>query len=194
MLKKSSFSVVILLFCLKSFSHPHVWVDNKIKPVLDSEGITGFFVEWIFDETTSAVVLEDFDTDKDGKFSKEETEVVYNETFRLLAEDNFYTRIKVDGKDIPIQTPDSLVIETDGWVNTYRFFISCPVKVSSNPQKVILSQYDDTYFIDFAISKKVELQRLSGNYQVKTSVEEDKESSFYFDQVTPVVVKITLEK
>ncbi len=192
---KNKIVFFLTIFILECFSHPHVWVDNKIKPVLDSEGITGFFVEWIFDETTSAAVLEDFDKNGDGKFSDSETQLVYEETFKYLEKDDYYTRIKVNGEKINFEKPESLKIESDGWVNTYKFFIPCRIKADKqHAKKISLSQYDDTYFIDFAVSRNIEIQKVSGNCHVSACVEKDESASYYFGQITPVSVKIILEK
>lgn len=55
-----------------AWSHPHVFIEVRIEVELDARGIEGIWQHWTFDEYFSAWIIEEFDTDGDGKFSDEE--------------------------------------------------------------------------------------------------------------------------
>ena len=55
-------------------AHPHVFVDNRVTFLFDGSRLTGFRENWLFDEVFSDQLLQDFDTNHDGQFSKAESD------------------------------------------------------------------------------------------------------------------------
>jgi len=60
------------MFCVAArpaAAHPHVFIDNIVTFVFAGGKLTGLRLLWGFDAVYSQSLLEDFDTDHDGKFS-----------------------------------------------------------------------------------------------------------------------------
>ena len=64
------------LIPIGTFGHPHVFIDNSISIVFDEHGLAGFGIEWAFDEMFSAMIIHNYDRNKNGKFEAGEIEEI----------------------------------------------------------------------------------------------------------------------
>ena len=98
-----------LAFASSAYAHPHVFVEANIDVVRDSYGnFTELRQVWRFDELFSATITLDFDDDGDGELSPAELKVVTDTVKQSIAEYDFYTAMRVDGKPLEFYEPDKI--------------------------------------------------------------------------------------
>lgn len=90
------FRVIFLLFlaCSKTFlwAHPHIFIDVKVVPEKDK--IT---ISWTFDAMTSAMLIKDYDKNKDKQLDSSEIAFIEKDHFKPLAPYSYFMRF-FDGK------------------------------------------------------------------------------------------------
>lgn len=158
-----------LLFSSSLWAHSHLFIDFKTHALIDSTGLKGLYINWDFDPMFSAVLVEEYDLDMNGKFSKAEQTELMKTAFKKTAEANYYAVIKIDGKQvkIPKATKFSARQVKNGEVVSYTFFFPLPKAIT---KKTVVECYfvDETIFISYDmkpadVSHKIK----SGAYRVE---------------------------
>jgi len=94
--------LLFLLFTtLTLYAHPHTFID--VYPSLTfKDGISHkIHFSWKIDEMTSSMLLMDVDSNGDGKIDAKESKFIEENYFNVFVDYDFYTFIKIDGKQIP---------------------------------------------------------------------------------------------
>ncbi|MDD5456278.1 MAG: DUF1007 family protein [Candidatus Margulisbacteria bacterium] len=86
-------TIIILLVPTIAFSHPHLFVDVEAVIHTKNDNITGIQYDWTFDEMFSSTIYMDYDTDRDQRFSADETKKLKTAAFDNLKEFNYFTKI-----------------------------------------------------------------------------------------------------
>jgi ABC-type uncharacterized transport system substrate-binding protein len=102
-LSPAAVALAVLGAAAPASAHPHVWVDYTITVRFTPEGPDGVRVNWGFDEMISALVIQKYDTDRDGTLSAHEIRVIEKELFVSLKEFDYFVALKVDGVAIPVK-------------------------------------------------------------------------------------------
>jgi ABC-type uncharacterized transport system substrate-binding protein len=84
-------------------AHPHVWIDYAVSVRFGPDGPEGVRIDWAFDEMISALIIQKYDTDRDGTLSAHEIRVIEKELFVSLKEFDYFVALKVDGIAIPVK-------------------------------------------------------------------------------------------
>jgi zinc transport system permease protein len=92
----------VLTLAAPAGAHPHVWVDYTITVRFSPDGPDGVRVDWAFDEMISALIIQKYDTDRNGVFSKTEIRALEREHFVHLKDFSYFVELKVDGVTIPV--------------------------------------------------------------------------------------------
>lgn len=147
----SLFMAVIAVFGLSNAAsaHPHVFVSAKASVVFNSEGeMTGVRHSWTFDKPYSAYIIQGLDTNNDGILSEEELAPLAKENTEGLVEFDYFTALKINGKEQKFDTPrEERMTFADGSV-TLHFLL--PLKKPLGSIRIIgLEIYDPTYFVAF---------------------------------------------
>lgn len=81
--------------CLSTFvfAHPHLFLDTKVEVLPEKIIIT-----WSFDEMNSAMIMDDYDTNKNQKLEPEEVAFMEKDHFKSLAPYSYFIHMS-DGKD-----------------------------------------------------------------------------------------------
>jgi ABC-type uncharacterized transport system substrate-binding protein len=188
------FSFFMIVFATMLAAHPHVFVENHVTVVFDEQGLTGFALEWVFDDIASAGFILDYDTNRDGKFSVQEAAVMKKEAFDNLRNYGYMTDITIDDQPFKVQfVKDFRPAIIDGLL-AYRFTIPCHVTAIATPKRITIAVYDQEYFIDFSLIKdKIRLKSprsIAASHRVTTS----HTKSFYFEQMNPDELRIEFHK
>jgi ABC-type uncharacterized transport system substrate-binding protein len=132
-----------------AFAHPHVMVSVASTLIVNDAGIvTAIRHAWTFDEAFSAYSTMGMDTDKDGKFSREELEPLAKVNVESLHEYGFFTYAKQGKDSLTFADVADYALEHDGKALTLRFTL--PVKSGAFDVKSgTLEVYDPTYFVAF---------------------------------------------
>ena len=122
-----------------SYSHPHLFIETKVTVIFDEEGISGIETRWIFDEMYSSALIEDYDTDQNGKLNKQESDALKKGAFDNIAKYKYFSYIKIDGKEFNVERIEKF--EGEIFLNQicYNFFIPCPVKAKKSDREIKIS-------------------------------------------------------
>lgn len=104
---------ICLLICSVSASaiaHPHVWVTVETTVVFEQGSVVGLRHRWMFDEFYTAMAVEGLDTNKDGKYSREELAELAKVNVEGLHEFQYFTHVSLGGKPLTFNAP------TDYWL------------------------------------------------------------------------------
>lgn len=187
-------SIVFLINVKVAYSHPHVFVENSIEIALDKRGVSGFEVNWVFDEMTSAGFILDYDTNRDGKFSSDEIKVLKKEAFDYLKNYHYMLDISVGEKKFEVEYVKYFFPKIIKSRLVYRFFVPCHVS-AIKPFKVIhLSVYDDEYFVNYSTKKENIHVRDDTLFDCDLKIETNRDKSFYFGQFHPREITFKFKK
>jgi len=186
----SVFTVIgLLLFSSPTYPHPHVFIVNMLTIAFDDKGLAGTRVSWGFDEFFSSMIAGDYDKNRNSKLEKSEIAMIKKEAFSYLANFDYFTFIKIDGKPFKVKwVTDFSAALSDGKL-TYEFFIPCHVKASTTFREVTIAQYDPTYYsaVFFGKNKPVRIEA-GPNFDTSFKIAENLKESYYYGMVHPVDV------
>ena len=92
-------------------AHPHVWVNVHTTVLYDNGTISGFRHAWTFDEYYSAMAIEGLDTDKDGKYSREELAELAKVNIEGLKEFGYFTVPHLGTEELAVTAPATYWLE-----------------------------------------------------------------------------------
>lgn len=149
--------IIFLLFFVLStmaplYSHPHCFIDAKATLNMQGTKLNTILIEWVFDQMTSTDCIETFDANNDGKIDATENNIIKNEYFPMLTEFNYYTSIKIEGKNGVAIKPVDFKAQI---INKTRLKYSFEIPVNKVLQRsVVISFSDPTIFVAFEYSEK----------------------------------------
>lgn len=148
----------VLTLCVAFFSitplhaHPHVWITMTQTVTFTPDGqISGIQHRWVFDEAYSAFAVQGLQRDKDGRISAEILAPLAKSNTDDLAEFNYFTNVKSDGKIQEFGKPTQYTFEYDGKQIVYNFTL--PLKEPIKPGRTnVIEIADPTYFVSFSFA------------------------------------------
>jgi ABC-type uncharacterized transport system substrate-binding protein len=115
--------LLVILACVPAETHPHVFVEHSLLIRLSPAGLEGVSVHWTFDEFFSAVLVQSFDRDRNGRLSPEELRSLERDQTEKLSAVAFFVEVRVDGIEVAVRdVRDFRVTVTDERVS-YDFFV-----------------------------------------------------------------------
>ena len=183
---------VIILFLFIFFisstamAHPHIFLTNKIQAIFNDTGLSGFKISWLADDFSSAGLTDGYDENENERIDKAELAVFENDSVNNLKQFQYFTRLKIDGKQMIVnRVKDFKASLTDGKIE-YSFFVPCPVKATDISKSIIIAQYDSSYFSFISFSEQEPVSITNGEkFQSEFTIAENKNESYYFDMVHP---------
>ncbi len=82
------------------YAHPHLWVQQLVRPVAKDGKYTHVEIEWRFDPFSSEIEIPLIDEDHNGKFSPREIKLLNDEMMPELQTVGYLTWLNVGGKDM----------------------------------------------------------------------------------------------
>lgn len=180
---------VIFLFVIPppTFSHPHIFIVNRLTVVFDGEGLAGIRVKWIFDEMFSSMISVDYDQNHNGHFEESEIKTIHKEAFSYLVNYDYFCFIKIDGKSFKVKyVRDFSASLNNNKKLIYEFLIPCHVKAIPAFKELSIALYDPTYYtaVFFANNKPVSLKNDS-NFEIKSSIAQNLKETYYYGMINP---------
>lgn len=131
-------------------AHPHVWVEVRAELVFAPGGqVSAVRHRWTFDEGYSSFAVQGLDTDKDGRYSREELAELAKVNTESLSEFGYFTVLKADGKRLDFSGPKDAVLDHDGKLLTLSYEL--PLKAPAAARRsLLLDVFDPTFFVDFS--------------------------------------------
>ncbi len=193
--RKTIIITILYLAISISFAHPHLFagVDLDIDATCcDTLVLTQ---RWMFDDLTSMIILEDFDTDGDEIINDEELAGLKKTVLPGLKEVNYYTDLVVNEQKIIVEEVENFEVASQDIYVYYKFDIRLPVKLSEEEQVIKLNIYDSEFYTKFYVNASSGLKVIKDdNIEESIEVYENEEKSYYFGQLNPLEVKVTLKK
>lgn len=185
------FSILLFYFfagntCTEA--HPHMFIDCSATFKFDSTGLAGIYIYWKFDEMNSAVILLDFDKDKNNELSKIEQIGIYNRIFKNSAKYNFFTHIGY-GIELPkikeVQQFKASIKDKKHLL--YSFYIPLNLSIEKIVNGLMWVYFEDaTMFAAFDLKKNL-VQVYNKNSDIETSLSFGKMD--YIDKIILTIKK-----
>ncbi|MBR9981833.1 MAG: DUF1007 family protein [Desulfatitalea sp.] len=176
-----------------AWSHPHVFIEVRIEVELDARGIKGIWQHWTFDEYFSAWIIEEFDTDGDGKFSDEELPIVFEQSFHNLAKHGYYTKILVGDRQIPVNHIEHFSVAIENNHTIYSFFTSLNIAIEPDTPPVVVAVYDEDFYCHVFFPKgDTQFKGDVARWKIQHTTRQLPELAYYFGFMTPTAIQLTL--
>jgi zinc transport system permease protein len=134
-------------------AHPHVWVDYEVVIRFGPDGPDAMRFDWAFDEMISALIIQKYDTNKDGKFSPEETRVIEKEHFSFLKDYNFFVEMRVNGAPVQVKAVKDFEVRNNKGQLHYLFTV--PINNAPRADGTLdVLVTDPTFYSAFSIAGK----------------------------------------
>ncbi len=169
---------LICILCLPviTAAHPHLFVEAKLSIVFDEKGLAGIEEQWCFDEMFSAMIIEDFDKNKNQQFEVEEISILKKEAFSNLESFEYFTHVRLDGKFFKVEYVKDFQAEIKNEKIVYKFYVPCPVAAGERIKTIKLSIFDKSYYTAIQLmDSKPKLKGEFGFYEIHTQVKRVKE-------------------
>jgi ABC-type uncharacterized transport system substrate-binding protein len=143
---------LLLGSALPALAHPHVFIANRTTVTFNQGVLQGISFQWTFDPMFSAMILGDYDPAHTGRFDAAGAAALKAGAFDNLVNYHYFIAIWVGEKPVkkfPIQKFTPSVADKGRLV--YSFFVPVKLPVTSADQTVLLTVYDDTYYVAFDI-------------------------------------------
>ncbi|WP_282607247.1 DUF1007 family protein [Pelagibius sp. Alg239-R121] len=170
-------------------THPHVWIDVVVKPQFEDGKIVAFAVDWTFDQLYSFLVVDDFDSDKNGTLDDEELESLAKASRDTLGSTGYFIRIMADND--PVQDIEFEKLTASSFLEriSYHFTARLKQPLDIRTQNVTFATYDETYYIEITLNQDDPV-RFEGDWPRACSyrIGRDEVNKIYFDLVAPTIV------
>jgi len=140
--------VVLALGATRAGAHPHAWIDYTVTVRFGADGPEGVRVDWAFDEMLSELIIQKYDSDRDGKFSARETRALEQDHFSRLKDFNWFVEVKVDGTAIPVKDPKDFEAQNVKGQLHYLFIVPIP-RATRREGTVEVNVVDATFYTAF---------------------------------------------
>lgn len=134
-------------------AHPHAWVTARAVVEWKSDQVTSLQNVWTFDEMYASDATAGLDTNKDGKFDKEELKPLAQANVDGLKEFNYFTVATSGGKAVEFGAAADYWLEfTDGFL-TLHFTLPLTQPIPAKGDVLKFSVADPTFYIAFMLAK-----------------------------------------
>ncbi|WP_177247058.1 DUF1007 family protein [Marinospirillum alkaliphilum] len=146
-------AVVFLLFCLlisaTAFAHPHVWVELRVRPLLNEQGqLTGLQQAWRFDPFYSLILIEELQRGGPSSELEKRYDELASEVVANLQRFDFFSRLHSEGRRLPVGQVQHYNLMRIGQRVEFSFVLPLQHPVSLNEARVSYQVYDPSYFIE----------------------------------------------
>lgn len=137
-------------------AHPHVFVTTTATVVVENGAITAIDHVWTFDEFYTAMAIEGLDTNKDGKYSREELADLAKTNMEGLKEFQYFTFPKLAKSDLKVTdpSPSDYYLEHANGLLSLHFRLSLEKPVLTDAKGFNFTVADPSFFIAFEMDKK----------------------------------------
>ncbi|MBI5164933.1 MAG: DUF1007 family protein [Magnetospirillum sp.] len=141
-------AALVLAWPGMALAHPHILIDAHAVIEFNEGRIVGLRMAWKFDSAYSSSLVEDFDTDKDKRFSPAETKALETGAFQDSRNQGYFTVAAVDGKPVTWPAASDFQIAVAGNALIYTFRLALPQPVDPRRQAFKLSTFEESFYVD----------------------------------------------
>lgn len=148
-----SLALALAAATLPARAHPHVFVTTTATVVIENGAITALDHVWTFDEFYTAMAIEGLDTNKDGKYSREELAELAKTNMEGLKEFQYFTYPKLEKSDLKVADPASYHLEHKDGILSLHFRLPLEKPVLTEAKGFNFTVADPSFFIAFELAK-----------------------------------------
>lgn len=130
-------------------AHPHVFIDYQITLVHQGSQIRGFQLSWRVDQMNTSLIMEAFDTNRNGRLEPSEAAQVADNMRESMAEFAFFTELHLNKRRLPIREARDIHTKLIQQHLVYRLFIPCTIALQKHPQTLSFKAIDPTNYVAF---------------------------------------------
>ncbi len=189
-------TLMIILFASPDVgAHPHIWIDVAATFVFERGKVAAIRFEWTFDEFYSDVLLDKFDPNKDRKFDEKETREIQAQAFANLKDSNYFTYVRIGGRNVPTREITGFSAAYVKGRVVFRFTVNLPTPVDPVTTPVLLSSYDETFYVEVKFDEQVPV-RFDGkrDSRCEYDIREDKNTPLYFGMIFPEQIRLLCKR
>jgi ABC-type uncharacterized transport system substrate-binding protein len=154
-------------------AHPHVFVEYGIVVLMGPRGVEGVQLAYAFDPLFTSMILQTFDTDGDGTFSRKEMQVIESKHFANIRTYDYFVTLRAGDRALPITARDFHVrLPRDQ--ATYVFTVPVAgLDPAGGTLEIVVD--DPTFYTAFLLRERspVEVKAVS-SYRVNCTVARDR--------------------
>lgn len=154
-------ALALLALCVPAQAHPHVWVTVESTLLFERGSFTGLKHTWTFDEFYSAMAVEGLDTNKDGKYDKQELAELAKVNVTSLKDFGYFTFPTLAGQALKVADPNDYWLEYNDGILSLHFIAPFASPVLAEAKGFAFAVYDPSFFIAFDLAKTAQPVRLS---------------------------------
>jgi ABC-type uncharacterized transport system substrate-binding protein len=161
--------LVLALVPASAHAHPHAWIDYEVTVRFGSDGPEGVRVDWAFDEMLSSLIIQKYDTDRDGTLSPAESRAIEREHVAALKDFNYFVELRVDGTVVPVTAIKDFEARSVSGQLHYLFTVPIP-RAARQEGVVDVNVTDPTYYSAFTMTAKPISSEGGPNYRIECTV------------------------
>jgi ABC-type uncharacterized transport system substrate-binding protein len=128
-------------------------VEYTVELIVGGRGPEGIRFTWMMDQDVSEVLLDLFDTDRNGVLSPAEVRRLEAHVNQEQGRSGFFTAITIDGEAVPTPAPQAFGAVVDQGRLRYQFTL--PIRTKGAPHGTVDVTVDDpTYFAAFMLAPR----------------------------------------
>ncbi|MBB4953879.1 ABC-type uncharacterized transport system substrate-binding protein [Agrobacterium vitis] len=191
----SAFVTIGLLFGVSAppaFAHPDIAITLRVLFDMRRGVLTGLGESWSFDATYSRTLLDQYDRDRDGSLSPDETEALRQKLVSDLRRKRFFTNLTMGGKPAAGVEPVGFQAEAHNGLVTVTFAFSVAAPIDLRGQRLDVTIKDRDYTAAFRLADNAGLQ-IRGDFDNKchASVAPDPQQAYFARLVVPDQISLT---
>jgi ABC-type uncharacterized transport system substrate-binding protein len=173
-------------------AHPHVWI-NAVATFLFEDGmLVGVRHHWEFDEMFGSYVIEEQDADRNGKLDGAEIASIQANAFSNLRDYDYFTHVRIDGKDMPLHEVTDFTARIENGVLVYEFTMPLAEPIDPGASQFAAGVYDAEYYVEVLLDEDdpVRFEGLPSG-ACTYAIREDSEHPIYYGMVNPPTIILT---
>lgn len=195
LMKNKLLIILLLSINVLLVAHPHLFAGVDIDFDITQADTLVVTQRWMFDDLTSMIILEDYDSNCDDKIDAEELREVRSTVIPGLKEKSFYTDLEINDEQFIVSEICNFTVGVDDIYVYYKFDIKVPHTFANSEDIIKINIYDREFYTKFFVNSDSGLKVVKpDNINFSFDVYENKEKSYYLGQLSPLEVKLTLEK
>lgn len=141
--------IALLATATPAAAHPHVFVTTKATVIIENGAITAIDHVWSFDEFYTAMAIEGLDTNKDGKYSREELAELAKTNMEGLKEFQYFTFPKLADAELKVADPKDYYLDHVSGVLALHFRLPLEKPILTDAKGFTFTVADPSFFIAF---------------------------------------------
>jgi ABC-type uncharacterized transport system substrate-binding protein len=173
-------------------AHPHVWINAVATLLFEDRMLVGVRHYWEFDEMFGSYVIEEHDVDGDGKLDRAEIASIQANAFSNLRDYDYFTHVRIDGKDMPLHEVRDFTARIENGVLVYDFTMPLAEPIDPGVSQFAAGIYDHEYYVEVLLDEDdpVRFEGLPSG-ACTYAIREDSEHPIYYGMVNPLTILLT---